>query len=672
MSTSAYLLQSARDLISARCGPVPSNLCDERLELGLRRALEMLKTQTVEQTLAELEHTPVDAPAWRALAETVTIAETTFQRLPEWSAEISKAYLDPDSSTGQRELARSNETLNSLYDLAGGLNHCRSEVEVATFAVEGALKIPGVRAAWLFLREANAYWLAGQAGTIKIDPADEHVEMCACQRLLESGGLTAAANIQQCDQLPPSAQASICGHVSIPLIIDGAGVGLLNMVSDRADGTFSADQRRMLASIGNQISDALQRSRLQEVLERRVEERTRQLQAEIVVRRHAESDAGAARERLLDAIDCINDGFALYDVKDSLSVHNRRYRDMHSSIGHLMMSGVKFEALVRAGLDSVDGADTPPSESHVQSRLAAHNEASGKPVIQRRGQTWLMASERRTREGGIVVVETDISELKKADIAKDEFLAKVSHELRTPLTPIHGALTIIGSGKLGQLPKNVEDLTDLARRNCARLMSIVNELLDFTRISSGSFSLDCRVIGIGPFLEQVIENKRIGPNPPNIELKISPQTTDLAIEADPIRIQQVLDNLLSNAIKFTNPGDHVVVTLERHNSALRINVIDHGPGIPKDFQGHLFQAFSQEDSSSTRRQAGVGLGLSISKSIVEAHGGTIGFTSKQGKGSTFFFELPLAPADQSVESGKRPRKAGAARRAKAAQCRQAP
>jgi signal transduction histidine kinase/DNA-binding response OmpR family regulator len=568
----------------------------------------------------------------------------------------------------REELARSNEALNALYDLAGGLNRCASEAEVASFAVEGARSIPGVRAAWLFLRGANDYWLAGQAGDVAI-AADEHApEKCSCQRLLESGGLTVAANIQRCDHVIQTEQnCGIVGHVSIPLTIDGVAAGIL--VSDQPEGTFEADQRRMLASVGNQISDALARARLQEALEGQVEERTRQLQAEVNTRREAEHEAGMSQERLLDAIDCIDDGFALFDSGGKLFIHNRRYRHMHASIGDDVVAGVSFETLVRSGLSSGDGPLVAPNESEVQAQLARHALADGVPEIKRRGDAWLMSSQHRTREGGVVVIETDITELKLADVAKDEFLSKVSHELRTPITPINGALALLASGKLASIPPNVGELVDLARRNCARLMCIVNDLLDFSRISAGRFSLDRRRIEIRPFLEQIVENKRIGPNPPDITLAFGANSADVELDVDPLRVQQILDNLVSNAIKFSDPGDQIEVAVECREDNLRISVVDHGPGIPKDFQDRVFEVFSQADSSSTRRQGGVGLGLSISKSIVEAHGGTIGFSSKEGEGAMFFFNLPML-AD-AKEPATKPSKKEPAARSKAAQCRRA-
>jgi signal transduction histidine kinase/DNA-binding response OmpR family regulator len=566
----------------------------------------------------------------------------------------------------QRELAQSNKTLNALYDLAGGFNHCRTEEEVAGFAVKGALSIPSVRAAWLYLRDDDGYRLAGLAGNVELKDTDASSGNCACQRMLDGGELTGTEHIQQCECLKAASPGNPCGHVGIPLMVDGVGVGLLNLISDNPDGSFSADQRRMLASIGIQIGDALQRARFQEVLEEKVAERTRQLEAEIGTRRQAEDAADAAKERLLDAIQSINDGFALYDAADTLLVCNSGYRDMHFAIKDLVVPGVKFEDLVRAGLDCGDGPAVSPSEMQVDARVAQHRQADGTPTILNRGGRWLMLTERRTREGGIVAIETDIAELKKADIAKDEFLAKVSHELRTPLTPIHGALAIIKSGKVADQPEKLDDLVDMAIRNSARLMSIVNDLLDFTRISSGRFSLESGVIDLQSLLEQVVENKRIGPNPPTITLTVTPPAKGIKLEADSNRIQQVLDNLLSNAIKFTDSGGHIEVDVEKRKKALRVSVVDHGPGIPKEFQDRAFEAFSQADSSSTRRQGGVGLGLSICKSIMEAHGGTIGFASKEGEGTTFYFELPLGHRHRASGKGQQCNEGARARHGKPA------
>jgi signal transduction histidine kinase len=370
---------------------------------------------------------------------------------------------------------------------------------------------------------------------------------------------------------------------------------------------------------------------------------------------------------LTSAVDSIADGFALYDADDALVFANRAYRDLHASIADLIKPGVRFESLIRAGLECGDGRAVAPAEAEVKNRLSRHLRADGVPIVQLRGQRWLMSTEWRVAGGGVVVVETDITELKEAEIARYEFLAKVSHELRTPLTPIHGALSLMKSGKVAHLSGKLEDLVDLASRNCTRLMAIVNDLLDFTRISAGRFGINATMVELQPFIEQVVATRRIAPDAPKIELNIAPSAKGAKLEADPLRIQQVLDNLLANAIKFTPEGGRIEVNVDRHDSALRISVADHGPGIPKEFRRHVFEVFAQAEPSSARGKGGTGLGLNICKSIVEAHGGRIGFTSEEGEGTTFYFDLPLAKPEQPAFAAATPSSKASRRRGAAAE-----
>ncbi len=366
---------------------------------------------------------------------------------------------------------------------------------------------------------------------------------------------------------------------------------------------------------------------------------------------------------VIDALDCIADGIAVFDADGALLACNRAYRDLNPSIADLIAPGARFEALVLTALKRSDGpVASLPAEADVKERLAQHRRADGIPAVRPRGDKWLMATVRRTPEGGTVLVETDITELKMAELARYEFLAKVSHELRTPLTPIHGALALMASGKAGCLSGKLEELVGLASRNCTRLVSIVNDLLDFTRISAGRFALDRARVALEPLVQQVVAARRLVPGAPAIDVNVSPLARRVELEIDPLRIQQVLDNLLTNASKFSPTGARIEVNVDLRERALRISVVDRGPGIPKHFRARVFDVFAQ--ASTSAKSQGAGLGLSICKSIVEAHGGRIGFVSNEGEGTTFFFELPVplrkGSAATSPRLGTRERREAAA------------
>jgi signal transduction histidine kinase len=239
-------------------------------------------------------------------------------------------------------------------------------------------------------------------------------------------------------------------------------------------------------------------------------------------------------------------------------------------------------------------------------------------------------------------VQERTGDLMKAAKVKDEFLAMVSHELRTPLTSINAAVALLHAEKFAAIPPQVRTLVELAHNNGIRLLRIVNDLIDLTRISSGTFELKMEQVELGPILVQVVDSKRINPEFRATKITLLDRTDCVFVDADPPRIQQVIDNLISNAVKFSDPHTQLEIAADRLNKNVRVSVADKGIGIPDEFQTLVFEPFTQVDSSSTRSKGGIGLGLSIAKAIVEAHRGKIGFTSKPGKGSTFYFELPIA------------------------------
>jgi PAS domain S-box-containing protein len=245
---------------------------------------------------------------------------------------------------------------------------------------------------------------------------------------------------------------------------------------------------------------------------------------------------------------------------------------------------------------------------------------------------------------GFYSLATDITELKRIDRLKSEFVSTVSHELRTPLTSIRGSLGLVSGGIAGKLPDAAMKLVDIARNNCERLIRLINDILDIEKIESGKMQLNLQATPLLPLMTQAVAANEGYGLANNVALALHCDDPALQVKVEPDRLTQVVTNLLSNALKFSPPGSTVDVFVRKAGLGVRVEVRDHGPGIPEEFRSRIFQKFSQADASDTRQQSGTGLGLNISRAIIERMGGSIGFESRRGEGTAFFFELPLSGA----------------------------
>jgi PAS domain S-box-containing protein len=240
---------------------------------------------------------------------------------------------------------------------------------------------------------------------------------------------------------------------------------------------------------------------------------------------------------------------------------------------------------------------------------------------------------------GAVVTFRDITEQRALERIKDEFLSVVSHELRTPLTSIRGALGLIASGMLGEVPEKGRRMLDIAVTNSERLVRLINDILDIERMESGKVIPQFQTCNAADLMTQAGETMRAMAQENGIVLTVTPVWAQLNV--DPDRILQMLTNLLSNAIKFSDRGSRVWLTADRRGSELVIQVGDQGRGIPADRLETIFERFQQVDASDSREKGGTGLGLAICKMIVEQHEGRVWVRSTLGKGSVFHCALPV-------------------------------
>ncbi|HEV8305459.1 MAG TPA: ATP-binding protein [Gemmatimonadales bacterium] len=227
---------------------------------------------------------------------------------------------------------------------------------------------------------------------------------------------------------------------------------------------------------------------------------------------------------------------------------------------------------------------------------------------------------------------------------KDQFLSNISHELRTPLNSIIGFTDLLLLQDLGPLSEQQRDFLETVARNGRHLLQLINELLDLQRIAAGRMELRPEPIELAGLLDETAGSVHAQAQQRRQELVVEPPPPGLRVQADRGRVRQVLLNLLSNAIKFTPDGGRITVAAAAVNgdAAARVAVTDTGIGIAADDQAKLFQEFVQLDASASRKYEGTGLGLALSRRLIELHGGTIGLESELGRGSTFWFTLPRA------------------------------
>lgn len=260
-------------------------------------------------------------------------------------------------------------------------------------------------------------------------------------------------------------------------------------------------------------------------------------------------------------------------------------------------------------------------------------------------------SDRRTAEAERARLLQERAAHVEANRIKDEFLATLSHELRTPLNAVIGWAGLLKSGAL--TGPAVRNALETIERNAAIQAQLIEDLLDVSRILSGKLRLETCALDLAEIVDAATATVRPAADSRRIAVDIVIETRPLLLVGDPDRLQQVLWNLLSNAIKFTPEGGRVELRVSRSDSAAHIVVRDTGPGISPSFLPHVFDRFRQADSSTTRAHGGLGLGLAITRSIVELHGGTVEVSSAGlGTGATFRVRLPAAAAVAAkVEAG---------------------
>jgi len=249
----------------------------------------------------------------------------------------------------------------------------------------------------------------------------------------------------------------------------------------------------------------------------------------------------------------------------------------------------------------------------------------------------------------LIGVIVDITEQKKLEQMKDEFISVISHELRTPVTSIRGAMGLIAGRALDLNSPQASSLVDIALRNCERLVGLVNDLLDMEKLTAGKMKLNLETHEIAQLVASSVQENQPFAEHYQVTYIVENPCYPGSAKIDAIRFMQIMANLLSNAAKFSPADSVVTIRVLKNHDRIRVAVEDHGLGIPEKFHCKIFEKFQQADSSSTRQKGGTGLGLSICKALVERMDGHIDFQTEVNKGTTFFFDLTEVKDEQINE-----------------------
>jgi signal transduction histidine kinase len=236
--------------------------------------------------------------------------------------------------------------------------------------------------------------------------------------------------------------------------------------------------------------------------------------------------------------------------------------------------------------------------------------------------------------------------LRELSAMKEEFLALTTHDLRSPLTVISGVINFFTSGRLGEMTPEQKNMVAMMERNTQNLIELVNDLLDASKLESGTMRLDAATIELRGLVGEL--NEQMEPLAREKEIKLEEDVPeDLPeLRADRAKLRRVLVNLVSNALKFTPKGGRVMLGASREGGFVRVSVADTGVGIQREDLHDIFDKYAQARSRATRSEKGTGLGLYITRQLVELHGGKISVRSEVGKGSTFSFTIPVAGSDK--------------------------
>ena len=451
---------------------------------------------------------------------------------------------------------------------------------------------------------------------------------------------------------PPEVFREMWAHLG------GRGKWVGELINRRKDGTLWHSFVSITRILGNDGEVSAYVAIARDVSHRKGMEQQlrRNLQEIDAARTQADATAG----RLRSILEATGEAIIMLDVRGVCVVANRLVGEVlglpaEQVIGRSVHDLRSLARQLYAGGDVLEWEPGPGGGPPIDLRTATVESAGQRHRVFHEFSAPVQNDEGRVI--GRIFVYRDVTKETEVDRMKSEFIATVSHELRTPMTSIKGSLGLVLGGIAGELAPEVRELLTIAMNNTDRLIRLINDILDISRIEAGKMEIKRTPMTPSDVVHRAM--RELGAYAEQREIRVIsviPEEMPRAL-GDPDRLHQVLTNLLSNAIKFSEPGNPVTITGGYNAREIWIRVEDCGPGIPKEHQAAVFEKFHRLDNTPTRRTGGTGLGLAICKAIVSEHGGAIWVESEVGVGAAFTFTIPREqdsrPLDLTDQAGGR-------------------
>jgi PAS domain S-box-containing protein len=431
------------------------------------------------------------------------------------------------------------------------------------------------------------------------------------------------------------------GEVSaliVPITLDDHVIGTLNFGAEQS-ARYEDEDLELAVLLGRQIATSLHYSKLLATIQQQREE---------LAVEHARVESQRARlEALIDASDAA-----------ILMVSEGRVAYANRPMAGLL--GLPREVLVGAPTEKIDAvlarSLSDPEALKKQTQAVESGEAPlhdrvafqfPRRLICQRTVTTVRGGDGEVL--GHLVLYRDVTREAEAEAAKSEFVSIVSHELRTPLTSVKTSLSLLLRGAGGAISEDARDLVEIALRNLDRLIRLVDDLLDLSRIESGRVEMEMTPVSLQDAVGRAIGAVEAFAHERDVTIEVGDSEAGVFVLADADRLQQVIVNLASNAVKFSPAGGRVELRWWSQSEYAVLEISDQGPGIPTHQLEEIFDKFRQLEQAATRRAGGAGLGLAISRNLVDQMGGSLWAESEKGRGSRFFLRLRLAHGELEAE-----------------------